>query len=312
MSIADLADHTLLSASRERTLTRSAHSGDKQSREALLRHNIRLVLWAVAAMRPPHEYRDDLQSAGVIGLLEAIDRFDPNRGTRLATYALQHIRNALDEEFTRLKSPILIPLRERRVISKLQALESNAGVGDIKWGHDRPQAQPVASLDRLAGEGGSTPVGELIADPNVDVEASVVGGDDPTADRVGAALAHLNQVQRRVMELRFGIGSSEHTTDEAAATLGLTVEQTRWLEMQARRALRTQATTATGDVPLLSLIPSDRFTEVTDLARAAGEANTLGVEMRLYALAKRGVLERRHRGSTIEYRTCPANQPVLA
>lgn len=84
-----------LSAERERSLAVAARAGDGSAREALVRESLRLVALRVAAMGFRGQEVDDALQEGAIALLAAVDRFDPDRGVRLATFAWPRVEGAL-------------------------------------------------------------------------------------------------------------------------------------------------------------------------------------------------------------------------
>jgi RNA polymerase sigma factor (sigma-70 family) len=84
-----------LSRERELALARAARRGDASARDALLRGSLRLVALRVFALGVPADQRDDAFQSGVLGLLSAVDRFDPEREVRLATYAWPWITAAI-------------------------------------------------------------------------------------------------------------------------------------------------------------------------------------------------------------------------
>jgi RNA polymerase sigma factor (sigma-70 family) len=84
-----------LSPERERTLARAVQRGDRTARDDLVGASLRLVALRVLALNVPAADRDDAFQSGVLGLMSAIDRFDPDRGARLASYAWPWISAAI-------------------------------------------------------------------------------------------------------------------------------------------------------------------------------------------------------------------------
>ncbi|MBQ8504014.1 MAG: sigma-70 family RNA polymerase sigma factor [Clostridia bacterium] len=85
-----------LSAEKERELlTRMKKDGDKKAREELIEHNLRLVSHIIKKYYSGYDEQEDLISIGTIGLIKAIDSFNADKGTRLATYAARCIENAI-------------------------------------------------------------------------------------------------------------------------------------------------------------------------------------------------------------------------
>lgn len=95
-----LNDYPLLSRDEERELCRLAAGGDKDAREKLIKHNLRLVVkYAARYSYGNADLLDNLIQEGTLGLTRAVDRFDPEKGTRLSTYAYYWIRKYIFEYF---------------------------------------------------------------------------------------------------------------------------------------------------------------------------------------------------------------------
>jgi RNA polymerase sigma factor (sigma-70 family) len=90
-----LAGMPALSSEREHALVRAMQRGDAAARDDLVRASLRLVALRVLALGVPAADRDDAFQSGVLGLMAAIDRFDPDRGARLGTYAWPWITAAI-------------------------------------------------------------------------------------------------------------------------------------------------------------------------------------------------------------------------
>lgn len=84
-----------LSAQKEREYLEKARGGDRQAREKLIEHNLRLVAHIIKKYYASYSEQDDLISIGTIGLIKAVDSFKYEKGTRLATYAARCIENAI-------------------------------------------------------------------------------------------------------------------------------------------------------------------------------------------------------------------------
>ena len=84
-----------LNQSEEKQLFLMAKNGSKEAREKLIEHNLRLVSHIIKKYYAGYDEQEDLISIGTIGLIKAIDSFDADKGTRLATYAARCIENAI-------------------------------------------------------------------------------------------------------------------------------------------------------------------------------------------------------------------------
>jgi RNA polymerase primary sigma factor len=203
------------------------------------------LVWSVAL-----RYRglglelEDLVQEGNVGLLRALDRFDPDRGVRFATYAVWWVRQAIVEALELAGRPIRLPERAAR---ELRELERAAGAADRAAGVDTSRVrdllavgQPPLSLDAALGADGELTLGDTLADPRAEVDAVL----DELADRhaLAAAMAGLPPEQRRLLILRFGLdGGPPRPIGEVAAELGVPRDRARRMEAAALRALRQRA-----------------------------------------------------------------------
>jgi RNA polymerase primary sigma factor len=158
-------DHAILSRAAEAALARRARDGgDSAARDALVSHNQRLVAriaWRLEHRGVPVE---DLVQEGNCGLLAAIERFDPDRGTKLSTFAAHYVRGymhrAIDKHSRAIRIPSYLRERRRRIArARAEALRTTGGVPSIEqlavdlglhvWQIDRADNIPsvVASLD---------------------------------------------------------------------------------------------------------------------------------------------------------------------
>lgn len=84
-----------LSAREERECLKRYKEGDQEAREILINRNMRLVAHVIKKYQSPDYEMEDLLSVGTIGLIKAVNTFDPNKGSRLATYAAKCVENAI-------------------------------------------------------------------------------------------------------------------------------------------------------------------------------------------------------------------------
>ncbi len=251
--LAEVARTPILSEAEEKELVWRMHQGDRLARERLIISHLRLVV-SVAK-----EYGDtgldtlDLIQEGNIGLIEAVDRYDPRRGVRLSTYARWWIRQAIGHAIERQSQMIRIPAYLFRAILRFQRLKASFGAEGIEESEDllvAPGLTPdrllrvhetvgnVISLDVPLDEEESTTLEELVADEEM-----------PTPER--AALLELfrdellEMVEKlpardaQVLRWRYGLeGPRPLTLAEIGEKLGLTRERVRQLEVRALKRLK--------------------------------------------------------------------------
>jgi RNA polymerase primary sigma factor len=246
-----------LSAAEERRLARRARGGDVDARNRLVEANVRLVAHLARRLRPQTAgvSHADLVQEGVLGLMRAIDGFEPHRGHRLSTYATWWIRaamlRALAEEGRpmRLPSPVArrawaLARAERRLAAELGReptageLAAELGGDEAEVGELRRAAAPVVSLHAPVGGARDATLADLLPDDR---------GSDPhddltrveDAEDLAAIVRALPPRARRILELRFGLdGTHPHSLAEAARALGTSQARARALEEHALARLR--------------------------------------------------------------------------
>jgi RNA polymerase primary sigma factor len=246
----DLGRYPLLTGEQEIELAKRLERGDLDAKERLVTSNLRLVV-SNARRYQSHELPLlDLIQEGILGLIRAAEKFDWRRGYKFSTYATFWIREAIQRAIANRARAIRIPVhigqRERKIAHCRAELAGRLGrdptdeelgeaaaVGADAVREARELAKVVTSLDRPAGHGdeGAT-VGELIASdappPEEAVEAAL------RAAALRRAVRRLPEQQRRVVELRYGIGGDRPTPlREAGKRLGISQDAVRRLERKA-------------------------------------------------------------------------------
>jgi RNA polymerase primary sigma factor len=247
----EIGRHRLLTRAEEVALAKRIEAGDETARNRMVESNLRLVV----AVARPYAHRGvpllDLIQEGTLGLIRAVERFDWRRGTKLSTYAVWWIRQAIERAVCNESEPIRVPLhvqeRRRRLARAERALDSDltrmpsvdelATAADLSLAHAeralaaRYDFRPLDPTDADATS---------IADPHAGdayegVERRL------TLTPVQHLLSRLRPTQRRVIELRFGIRGDECSTDQTAELLDIPPSQVRALEREALRRLRELA-----------------------------------------------------------------------
>jgi RNA polymerase primary sigma factor len=250
------ARHPLLTAAEEIQLAKRIEAGDRAARNRMISANLRLVVSIARRYEGRSVARLDLVQEGILGLMTAVDRFDWRRGFRFSTYATWWIHNALQHAIDTQSRVIRIPpavvrqerllrqvedeLRERlgRSPSEAEIIES-AGLSRRILRSLHHSRRKVVSLD----EPGATDA------PLIDLVAAEDGSFEETIDlsfsneSLRRALDALSEPERRVLELRYGIGGGEAATLRAVGKmLKLSGERVRQIERRAlhRLALRRE------------------------------------------------------------------------
>ena len=194
-----------LSRAEEQALAEKAAQGDKQARDSLIEHNLRLVSHIARKYSVPGYGADDLISIGVIGLIKAVNSYDPSGSTSLGTYAARCIENE-----------ILMTLRASRKRK-----------GDVSL------SEPIGT----DGEGNDITYQDILGSSTDSLEDEVVRR--VTLERVRGVLDRLPKRERMVLEMRYGLlDGRQHPQHEIADLLGISRSYVSRVEKHAVELLR--------------------------------------------------------------------------
>jgi len=247
------ADEATLDPSERRRLLRAVARGDRARRE-FVEANLRLVVSIARNYRTPGVDLADLVQEGNVGLLRAVERFDPAFGVRFSTYATYWIRQAVRHGMSKMGHAIALPDEKRALLMEVRRTEERLTQALGRSPHeDEVAAEMGLTIDALhqlrraelrvisantpIGEEGETELIEVLADLDEPGEDAV----DRTAlsDALDEAMAHLRPRDREILRLRFGFETGEvETLENVAKRYGITRERVRQLEMHAVSMLR--------------------------------------------------------------------------
>ena len=241
---------------KRRVLKRREADGEA-AREALVLHNLRLVLNLAGRFRNSSLTYDDLVQEGILGLLKAADRYDPRRGTRFATFAVWWIRQSIGRAIANLGRSVRLPVNRVHKISQLKrmAAQMTQEIGD------EPKLGTLAEIAGVSADAASTLLQDGQAIISLDApqdpterdavermaDSTVLDPETEVADNslrriIEESLARLDEREAEILRLRFGLGGGEARPLRAiAAEWRMSPEGVRQISQRALSHLRSMS-----------------------------------------------------------------------
>src|SRR5689334_8176998 len=251
----EIGKTALLTPEQEIELAARIKKGSKLARDHMIKANLRLVV------KIAQDYANyglpllDLISEGNIGLMKAVERFDPNKGGKLSTYAAWWIKQSIKRALANQSKTIRLPVHMVDKISKMRRvamamseelgreptddeLSEEIGIDRGKLSQLKTASMRPASLDAPISDDDSTEFGEIVGDENAQTPFELLR-DKNLRNEVGGLLDVLDDREKKIIFQRFGLdGGKPKTLEEVGKKFGVTRERIRQLQNIALSKLR--------------------------------------------------------------------------
>lgn len=251
----NIGQYPLVSTEEEVELAAKIAQGDAEARSKLIRSNLRLVV------KIAHDFKGlglpllDLISEGNIGLMRAVEKFDPSKGAKLSSYAAWWIKQSMRRALANQARTIRIPVQSASKISKIQSAKQKLTEEMGREPTDKEIANEVNLTERTVtglrlgktttislhdpiqhGEDGE--FRDIIPDDKTTAPDELVQDEEILKHMLSLA-EQLEERERTILELRFGLkGDKPKTLEEVSQSIGRTRERVRQIQNQALDKLR--------------------------------------------------------------------------
>ncbi|MDY6306022.1 MAG: RNA polymerase sigma factor RpoD [Oribacterium sp.] len=255
MYLKEIGTVQLLSPEEEYTLAIRKQQGDEEAKQRLIEANLRLVVSIAKRYTGRGMSFLDLVQEGNLGLIKGVEKFDPEKGFKLSTYATWWIRQSVTRALADQARTIRVPVHMVETINKLSKMQRKLtlelgyepSIKELAERLDMTEqkvqeimqiAREPASLETPIGEEDDSNLGDFVADTNV---VSPEGNVETVMlrEHISTLLQDLKERERQVIILRFGLEDGHpRTLEEVGKEFNVTRERIRQIEAKALRKLR--------------------------------------------------------------------------
>ena len=251
----NIGEYQLVTTDEEAVLAEKIAKGDDEARQKLINSNLRLVV------KIAHDFKGlglpllDLISEGNMGLMRAVEKFDPSRGAKLSSYAAWWIKQAMRRALANQPKVIRIPVQSACKISKIQTARQKLTDELGREPTDKEIAKEVGFTERTVTglrlghaatislqdpiqNGDDGEYHDIIPDEKTKAPDHIIQ-DEETINHTMELVKQLDERERTILTLRFGLdGSKAKTLEEVSRAIGRTRERVRQIQNQALEKLR--------------------------------------------------------------------------
>ncbi len=251
----NIGDEALLTASEEVELAEQVKNGDEGARQRMVRANLRLVVRIAREFEGMGVPLADLINEGNIGLMRAVDKFDPTKGAKFSTYSAFWIKHAIRMSLSNQARTVRVPVHMIDRIAKMRKVENRYVEAEGRMPSDEEVAEELdlsvhqmrvlrraamrqVSLDTPVEEGEDRSLGDRIADDSAAKPWDAIESE-VTSNLVENLMEGLREREVKILQHRFGFGGEEPMTlEEIGELFGVTRERIRQIEACALTKMR--------------------------------------------------------------------------
>ena len=251
----DIRNIPLLTPKEELEVAKKVKRGDKEARKQMIRANLRIVINIAKRYAYFGLPLMDLIEEGNMGLMRAVDKFNPHKGFRFSTYSAWWIRQAIGRAISDQSRLIRLPVYMGETIYKWKKANESLSqkLGRLPNDDELAKAMKVtvkklkqvsswvsktSSLEAPIGEEGEDKVRDMVEDTNAESPQEKIS-KVMDKERISGLLDHMTERERRILDLRFGLqDEKQHTLAQIAKKLKVSRERIRQIEKVALKKLR--------------------------------------------------------------------------